>query len=241
MAKPPGTKAKEKLKAKAKTKTKAKAKTKDQENNETTARKIWLAGLGAYGKSLEDAHERIDKASQDASRFFHDLVDKGQSIEDGGRTRIRERLSEARGRIDEVRERISSARGRQDGAADDDTRSVEDMIGRVRQRLGFGDDPVQGRLDVLARQVNSLARAVSGLTHRGRRKAKNAADEPAQRVVRTSGTGERKAKVIASRSTRGERGGTKAGAATGQAAAGVRRRGAAGKTTRRSPPDGGRG
>lgn len=215
MAKPPRTKAKAKEKAKEKVKAKAgtkagtktrttKAKTKDQESNETTARKIWLAGLGAYGKSLEDAHERIDKASQDASRFFHDLVDKGQSIEEGGRTRIRERLSEARGRIDEVRERISSVRGQQDEVADGDTRSVEDMISRVRQRLGFGDDPVQGRLDALARQVSSLARAVSGLTRRGGRKAKNAADEPVQRVVRTSGTDERKAKAASSRAAAGK-------------------------------------
>ncbi len=44
------------------------------ESNETVARKIWLAGLGAYGKSIEDAHGQIDKASQEASKFFHDLV-----------------------------------------------------------------------------------------------------------------------------------------------------------------------
>lgn len=131
---------------------------KESESGETTARKIWLAGLGAYGKSLEDAHEHIDKASQDASRFFHELVDKGQSIESQGREAIRGRISEARDKISGARERLSEATN--------GTRSVDDMIGRVRQRLGFGDDPVPGRLDVLTRQVNSLTRAVAELTRR---------------------------------------------------------------------------
>ncbi len=161
---------------------------KQQESSETVARRIWLAGLGAYGKSLEDAHDQLDKASQDASRFFHDLVDKGQSIEEQSRDAIRERISEARERITGARERISEVAG-------SNTRSVEDMISRVRQRLGFGDDPVQGRLDALARQVNSLARAVTGLARRAdegvepdeeppRRKPRGAAGE--ERSVKTT-------------------------------------------------------
>ena len=41
---------------------------KAEESSENVARKIWLAGLGAYGKSLEDAQGQLDKASQEASR-----------------------------------------------------------------------------------------------------------------------------------------------------------------------------
>ncbi len=155
-------------------------KQKQQESGETTARKIWLAGLGAYGKSLEGAHDQLDKASQDASRFFHDLVDKGQEIEGQGRDAIKGRISEARERISGVRERIGEA-------ADSNTRSVEDMIGRVRQRLGFGDDPVPERIDALTRQVNSLARAVSSLTGR-KHPAKKAADQADKRTPRASGS-----------------------------------------------------
>ena len=112
------------------------------ESNETVARKIWLAGLGAYGKSVEDAHGQIDKASEEASKFFHDLVSKGQSIEDHSREALRERISEAAG---------------------SNTRTVEEMIGRVRERMGV-DDSVHARLDALARQVSALARKVTGLS-----------------------------------------------------------------------------
>ena len=127
-------------------------KRKPLESGETVARKIWLAGLGAYGKSVEDAHGQIDKASQEASKFFHDLVSKGQSIEDHSREALKERISEAKEMISEARERISEA-------ADSNTRSVEEMIGRVRERMGV-DDAVHMRLDALARQVNALAQKV---------------------------------------------------------------------------------
>ena len=120
-------------------------KRKPLESGETVARKIWLAGLGAYGKSVEDAHGQIDKASQEASKFFHDLVNKGQSIEDHSREALKERISEAKGRISEARERISEAAG-------SNTRSVEEMIGRVRERMGV-DDSVHTRLDALARHT----------------------------------------------------------------------------------------
>jgi poly(hydroxyalkanoate) granule-associated protein len=149
-------------------------KRKPLESRETVARKIWLAGLGAYGKSVEDAHGQIDKASQEASKFFHDLVNKGQSIEDHSREALKERISEAKGRISEARERISEVAG-------SNTRSVEEMIGRVRERMGV-DDSVHTRLDALARQVNALAQKVTGLTLR-KGTAKGEARKPAGRAA----------------------------------------------------------
>lgn len=149
-------------------------KRKPLESGETVARKIWLAGLGAYGKSVEDAHGQIDKASQEASKFFHDLVNKGQSIEDHSREALKDRISEAKGMISEARERISEAAG-------SNTRSVEEMIGRVRERMGV-DDAVHTRLDALARQVNALAQKVTGLSLR-KGTAKDEARKPAARAA----------------------------------------------------------
>ena len=37
---------------------------------EDMARKIWLAGLGAYGKSVEEAQGRYEKLSEEASKMF---------------------------------------------------------------------------------------------------------------------------------------------------------------------------
>lgn len=166
-------------------------KRKPLESGETVARKIWLAGLGAYGKSVEDAHGQIDKASQEASKFFHDLVSKGQSIEDHSREALKERISEAKGMISEARERISEA-------ADSNTRSVEEMIGRVRERMGV-DDAVHTRLDALARQVNALAQKVTGLSLR-KGAAKGKAHEPPARETAKPGARKAAAKALVRKS-----------------------------------------
>ncbi len=102
---------------------------KAEESSENVARKIWLAGLGAYGKSLEDAQGQLDKASQEASRKFSELVSKGQSIEDQSKEALRERLSEAKGRLTGARDRITEAAG-------SNTRSVEEMIGQGARKNG---------------------------------------------------------------------------------------------------------
>jgi hypothetical protein len=40
------------------------------EQAESLARRIWLAGLGAYGQSLEDAQQHLDRAGGGATVAF---------------------------------------------------------------------------------------------------------------------------------------------------------------------------
>lgn len=127
------------------------------EQTEGLARKIWLAGLGAYGKRVEDAYGHIDKASQEASKFFNDLVQKGQAIEGQSRSAIRSRISEARDRIEEARSRVT-------GLTAGNPRTVDDLIGRVREKMGL-DASVNAKLEALSRRVDSLAHAVDDLVN----------------------------------------------------------------------------
>ena len=141
---------------------------KSAEHAEGVARKIWLAGLGAYGKSLEDAQGQLDKASQEASRFFQDLVDKGQNIENQTRGAIRSRIDEARSLITE--------------RAESNTRSVEELIQRVRDRVA-PESGVHGQLGALTRRVDSLASALSklgGAKPKPRRRASGAGSTAAR-------------------------------------------------------------
>jgi len=39
---------------------------------EEMARKIWLAGLGAYGKSVEEAQGRYEKLSEEANKMLRE-------------------------------------------------------------------------------------------------------------------------------------------------------------------------
>ena len=115
------------------------------EQAESLARRIWLAGLGAYGQSLEDAQQHLDRAGGEASRLFQDLVEKGQRIEEQSRSGIRKSIDDARSAIS--------------GHVGSNARSVEEMIRRVRDKVGL-DAALTGRLDALARRVDGLAQAL---------------------------------------------------------------------------------
>lgn len=121
------------------------------EQAESLARRIWLAGLGAYGTSMEDAQGQLGRAGEEASRLFQELVEKGQRIEEQSRATLRNRLDEARHRISE--------------RAQSNTRSVEEMIQRVRDKIGI-DAAVAAPLDALTQRVEGIARRLGAASTR---------------------------------------------------------------------------
>lgn len=52
------------------------------------ARKIWLAGVGAYGRMFDEAQDQVARLSQNATEMFDDLVSRGEKVEDEVRSRI---------------------------------------------------------------------------------------------------------------------------------------------------------
>jgi hypothetical protein len=117
-------------------------KTKVSDKASEIAKNIWLAGLGAYGKAVDDAQDRIDKAAKEPPRLFRELVEKGSKIED------------------EVRDSLSNIRK-------SGTETVEERISRVRETLNFnltGSQElieVNRKLDALTAKVDALAGALA--------------------------------------------------------------------------------
>ncbi|MDF1692572.1 MAG: phasin family protein [Zhongshania sp.] len=106
------------------------------------AKNIWLAGLGAYGRAYDEAHEALEKASKETPKLFTELVDKGNRLE----TQARAKLGEA------------TNIGK--------TISIEERISKMRASLGFGhtasaDDlsRLEKKLDALSKKVDSLSKA----------------------------------------------------------------------------------
>lgn len=52
------------------------------------ARKIWLAGVGAYGRVFTETQGAVEKLAGSANETFEQLVASGAEIEDAVRTRI---------------------------------------------------------------------------------------------------------------------------------------------------------
>jgi Poly(hydroxyalcanoate) granule associated protein (phasin) len=45
------------------------------------ARKVWLAGIGAYGRAIGDAQDAYAKVGKETSKVFDDLVGRGEDLE----------------------------------------------------------------------------------------------------------------------------------------------------------------
>lgn len=105
------------------------------------AKNIWLAGVGAYGKAVEDAQGKLEKAME-PPKLFRDLVKAGAALE---------------GEAKEVLQSSASARS-----------SVEERINRVRenfhmQRPARIEDvtALSKKVDQLSRKVDRLSRALA--------------------------------------------------------------------------------
>jgi len=101
-----------------------------------TARKIWLAGIGAYGRAFSEAQERVAKIGGESARVFEDLVAKGEAIE---------KKVEAQGR--KVAAQIAPG-----------AHTLDDRIRKMRERIGLGDDHAS-----LADEVRELRARVAAL------------------------------------------------------------------------------
>jgi len=108
------------------------------------ANKIWLAGLGAYGKAFAGASEQIDKineqyekVSKETTQLFEELVAKGKKLD-----------SENHDKFSEVKSKTTS--------------SIEDRISKVRSSLHFGagNSP---ELSQLSEKVDALTAKVDAL------------------------------------------------------------------------------
>jgi polyhydroxyalkanoate synthesis regulator phasin len=60
----------------------------DTAHAEDVARKIWLAGVGAYGRMFAEAQDRVEKAAGSANDLFEHLVARGEALEDVVRARL---------------------------------------------------------------------------------------------------------------------------------------------------------
>ena len=131
------------------------------------ARNIWLAGVGAYGKAVEEAQGRLEKAME-PPKLFRDLVKAGTVLEE------------------DARESTVAAR-----------HSVEERINRVRenfhnQRPARFEDVAElhKKVDRLTRKIDQLSKALGQQDVVGKtgRKAPTAPGKSTSRAAPARGT-----------------------------------------------------
>ena len=128
----------------------------DQKRNASdTARRIWLAGIGAYGRAFTEAQGAIKEVTGKSSAVFDDLVQKGQMFEAVGKAKGKEIAQKAQvpdmdidARIKSMREKIKSA-----GAKSSDW--VEDHIPSGRTKSEPKSD-IDARLDAMDAKLDAI-------------------------------------------------------------------------------------
>ncbi len=85
------------------------------------ARKIWLAGIGAYGRAVDDATEAYAKVGKETTKIFDDLVGKGAELEGTVAT-------VAKSVVPEMTQMTEKHRAQ-----------VEDRMERMKAALGMGE------------------------------------------------------------------------------------------------------
>ncbi len=101
-----------------------------------TAKNIWLAGLGAYGKALDEAQEKYgevsEKMNKESSRLFEELVAKGKKLEGDTSeklTEVKEKSSaNLEERLSQVKDSLSFARGSEESVKLDEIANKLDLI-----------------------------------------------------------------------------------------------------------------
>ncbi len=147
----------------ARAKAKAAGKAIEAQSSEM-AYKIWLAGVGAYGKAYDSALAGATVVNKQSAEVFEDLVKRGAAIEQDVRAHLAgsESFTKASGRVSKA---VDTARDFQSKARDQfDTR-----MDRMRDLLG-----VKGlgtAREAFARRVDKLEDEVASVKAKARTKA----------------------------------------------------------------------
>jgi len=115
------------------------------------ARKIWLAGLGAYAK-----------VGQEGSDYFQELIKAGQTIEKKGKKAVTEKLEAANAEIDEARTEVSSFKGKVEVQLDKVEKAFDSRVASALNRIGIPSkhdvETLSAKLDELTALLERVAR-----------------------------------------------------------------------------------
>ena len=100
-----------------------------------TARRIWLAGIGAYGRAFTEAQEALKDVTGKSSEVFEDLVQKGTMIEKVVEVKGKNMIDKASVPSLDIDERIKAMRARLSRGGSDVNDDIEARLAAVEAKL----------------------------------------------------------------------------------------------------------
>ena len=115
------------------------------------ARKIWLAGLGAYAK-----------VGSEGGEYFKELVKSGQHVESKGKKVVVEQLDAANSQIDQVKSNVSSVKGLVEVQLDKVEKAFDSRVASALNRIGIASkhdvETLSAKLEELTTLLERVAR-----------------------------------------------------------------------------------
>ncbi len=143
------------------------------------AKNIWLAGVGAYGRAVDEAQSSLRKATPQPPKLFRDLVKAGTALEEEASEARSAAISSVEERISQVRENFHQQRPAR----------IEDLAG-LHDKI----DKLTRKVDTLTRLVKAQDSAAGARAKKPAAKARASATKTAPRK-KTSAGGSRKKKT----------------------------------------------
>ncbi len=132
------------------------------------ARSIWLAGVGAYGKAVEEAQGRLEKAME-PPKLFRDLVKAGTALEEDARESTMAARHSVEERINRVRENFHNQRP----ARIEDLMALHKKVDQLTRKVDQLSK-VLGELDMSRTKHRKLAKKTAPTRSGGKTGKKNA-------------------------------------------------------------------
>ncbi|MGV8916890.1 MAG: phasin family protein [Pseudomonas sp.] len=115
------------------------------------ARKIWLAGLGAYAK-----------AGQEGAEYVKELIKTGEATEKKGKKIVDEKIEAANTEIDTVKDEVKGIKGKIEVQFDKVEKAFDHRVGRALNRFGIASkhdvETLSAKLDGLTALLERVAR-----------------------------------------------------------------------------------
>jgi poly(hydroxyalkanoate) granule-associated protein len=133
------------------------------------ARKIWLAGVGAYGRMFTETQGALQKLAGSANETFDQLVANGEQVEDA----VRARISKSRPEFDRVLTTVSK---QVRDLSDTRRLALDARIGQVRKTVTdtlapFNVAALAKSVEKLSAKVDALSREIDQLKGKPKKKA----------------------------------------------------------------------
>ena len=114
------------------------------------ARKIWLAGLGAY-----------TRVGQESADYVKDLIKAGEAVEKRGKKRIDREVDAANSEIDSAKAELRSVKGKVEVQLDKIEKAFDTRVASALNRIGI---PSKHDVEALSAKLDELTALLERVT-----------------------------------------------------------------------------